>query len=90
MSKPNPNPPVGNVICVQVVYCVGNSVKRVWVDMEKVGGISWTSGSVPGKPENLKLPTVEDCAEDCKARPPLVKDGICWWNGKDWICGDAE
>lgn len=83
---------------VQILYCDGSGKKpkSVWVDLDAVGGIAWSTDATSTPPlqdaGTKKLPKYPKGPDDCPKATGEMGGGtsMCWWNGTDWECGDAE
>jgi hypothetical protein len=80
------------VLGVRVVYCVNGEKKEVWVDMDRVKAIAWTEGKIGARGENpahaYHLPTTNQEPGECPPLQMMAGQGICWWTGSSWVCGD--
>ena len=82
------------VVGIQVHYCVGNKREVVWLDLDKVKALTWcVDDSIPAKAPHTggggTVPTTSGGAKNCPK--PLNEEEaqttLCWWDGKDWVCG---
>lgn len=79
---------------IQVHYCVGKERRSVWVDLDEVSAIAWTSREVKKKDPDLPTHECDPIPKTAGLRPcapDFVGDEgpLCWWNGVDWVCGEA-
>lgn len=82
----------GTLIGVQLVYCDNGQETRVWVDIKKIGAISWTNEEVKAKGKDQggkdRIPTTKG-PDSCTEAHADAEENVCWWNGTQWVCGTA-
>jgi len=83
-----------SLLGVMIRYCEGTETKNVWIDLDKVHGISWCDEEVKAKQKGNggpnRLPWTKDpgpCAE--LVHPMGSGTPVCWWDGTKWECGEA-
>lgn len=81
-----------NLLGVKLVYCdEAGEQQEVWVNLKKVQALSWCSGEVKGKGNGAtgqhKLPVDPNGPGECHNGRNIPDDALCWWDGKEWICG---
>jgi hypothetical protein len=90
----SPNAAMTPIVGVCVRYCVGDQIKDVWLDMGKITALAWGDdnvafhkGSTSHDP-NKHLPAEKEAPDCSTERVQTVNTGMCWWDGKAWVCGD--
>lgn len=87
-----------SLLGVMIRFCEAGEVKDVWVDLGQVHAVSWCGRSLPPKQahqgEGKKMPTHhrppdKTCADVHDLGGPPGSPGMCWWDGSDWVCGEA-
>jgi len=79
-----------SVIGIQVHYCEDGQHKQMWLDLNDMQAISWTTGDVGEKPGGSggNAPIPEGTQPGPCPQAANGGDPFCWWNGSQWICGE--
>ena len=80
------------IIGIEIHYCDDQGKPQsVMVNMEAVHAIAWEPGvskplpSQPGPCRTLPRGRLKDCD---RAKED-DHHNLCWWNGNEWVCGEA-
>jgi hypothetical protein len=81
---------MGTLIGVCLRFCKGDQEVDVWVNMDKIQAIAWTTGEVGRRPANpphgnSPIPS-QNAAPKCVAAGGGEDTQVCWWTGSAWVC----
>lgn len=81
-------------ICVPKPNGNGNRIKTIQLDLDAVRAIAWCSDKDVPKLDHPKsgsgLPKRQGGPEQCPDDFVGDPDTLCWYNGKEWVCGAVE